>query len=75
MPVENFQVERVDCTVKIWIDSGADVEKNMVSFCCEFKTEIEADLIRQCVEHHILDIGQRSYEKAIRDIETGKIPF
>ncbi|NTU49448.1 MAG: hypothetical protein HGA87_00885 [Desulfobulbaceae bacterium] len=50
MSVENFEVERVGTTVKIWMNSGAEVEKRMIAFSREFSTEIEADLVRQNIE-------------------------
>lgn len=53
MSVENFQVERVGKTVKIWFDSGADVEKKMLAFTHEFGSEIEADLVMQQVNERI----------------------
>lgn len=50
MSVENFQVERVGNTLTIWVDSGANVEKNMLAFTHEFESEIEADLVRQKID-------------------------
>lgn len=63
MSVENFQVERVGKTVKIWFDSGADVEKSMLAFTHEFESEIEADLVMQQVNERIDE----------RDQETSRI--
>ena len=72
MSVENFQVERVGKTVKIWFDSGADVEKNMLAFTHEFESEIEADLVMQQVNERIDERDQEvsiiASDYALREI-------
>lgn len=53
MSVENFQVDRAGKTVKVWINSGPGIEKNMLAFTYECDSESEADLLRDRVEDRI----------------------
>jgi len=70
MSVENFQVERVGTKVKIWFNSGADVENCMVAFYREFETEIEADLVMQnvieIIDERDCDMRNHGYEYALK---------
>jgi hypothetical protein len=69
MSIENFQVERIGSTVRIWIDSGADVERNMVAFSHKFSTEIEADLIRQNIDGFIENERLEYYQSGINSAQ------
>lgn len=53
--VSNFEVQRDGKTVKIWLNSGAEVENCMLGFSYQCATEIEADLLRQKIEESIHD--------------------
>jgi hypothetical protein len=72
MSVENFQVDRVGNTVRIWIDSGAEVEENMIAFSHKFSTEIEADLVRKnidgFIENERLDYFQSGINSAQKSL-------
>lgn len=80
MAKSNFQVERDGAVVKIWLDSGADVDNCMIAFSRECATEIEASFIcdstKRMIEHEIeeaRDIGMAQERASWEEIASNGI--
>lgn len=66
MSKRNFDVERDGAVVKIWIDSGADVDNCMIAFTRECGSEIEASLLAESIECSISNEIVFAYDQGRR---------